>query len=104
MARSGGNGRTTGEILHWVGLRVRCTGSGPSAQLRPVIRSLDDQNVSVCPTFALNPLTNREETVLVEYTDQYGLVELKTLFIDETFNVSKIIVFVKPVAAEYPRE
>lgn len=94
-------GRTTGEILHFVAIRVRCTGS--QGQLRPVIRSLDDQNVEVLPTFGLFPLNNREETVLANYTDQYGLIELKTLFIDETFKVSRIIVFVKPVAEEFPR-
>lgn len=91
---------TIGEILHFVGVRVLCTGAGI---LRPTLVSLDDVHTFTCPTFTLAATTNREGTILTNYTDQYGQVELRTTAIDEVFKVSKIIVFVKPTAAEYAR-
>ncbi len=47
--------------------------------------------------------TNKEPTVLANFIDQYGQLEIKTTNINETFEVSKIVIFVKPVSTGYPQ-
>lgn len=90
----------TGEILHHVAVRIRVTGTGV---LRLSLHSLDDVNSQTLAPLTMIATTNREETVLANYTDQYGQIEVKTTGIDEIFNIDKLIFFIKPDAAEYPR-
>lgn len=51
----------------------------------------------------MSALTNREPTVLANFIDQRAQLEGKTTLINETFNISKITIFVKPVATGYPQ-
>lgn len=91
---------STGEILHAVGVRIRATGSGT---LQLFMNSLDAVNTSQLPSITMAATTNKEVTQLANFKDQYMQVEGRTTAINETFNISKIIVFIKPYAAEYPR-
>lgn len=94
------NSISNGEILHHVAIRIRVTGTG---SLRTSLHSLDDVNSQTLFPLTMIASTNREETILANYTDQYGQIEVKTTGIDEIFNIDRIIFFVKPDAAEYPR-
>lgn len=89
-----------GLLTHVGMVRLRVTGSGV---LRSTLYSLDSINSSVLPTITMAATTNREPTILANFTEQKSQLELQTTAIDETFEISKIVIFTKPVAAEYPR-
>lgn len=91
--------KLVGEILHTVAVRYRVTGVG---NFQSYLRSLDNvQNVQL-QDIPMRALTNREPTVLANFDDQRVQLEFRTLLINETFTVSRIIIFVKPVAEGYP--
>jgi hypothetical protein len=91
----------TGELVHFGTIRMRSTGFG---NLQLLMHSLDDSLNSVTLTnVALQVTTNRESTVLVNFIDQYGQLEVKTTEIDETFEISKIVIFINPVSSGYPQ-
>jgi hypothetical protein len=80
---------------------MRVLGSG---NLQLLLHSLDDSSNSVTLTsIVLQATTNKEPTVLVNFIDQYGQLEIKTTEINETFEISKIVIFVKPTASGYPQ-
>jgi hypothetical protein len=88
-----------GEILHCVGLRLRATGSG---NLETYLRSLDDVRNIQLADLALQSLTNREPVILANFQEQKIQIEFRTTEIDETFRISKLVLFVKPIAEGYP--
>lgn len=90
-----------GEILHFGAVRQRLTGDGI---LRMNLSSLDDVVVSAIPSITMQPTTNREPTVLANFNQQRGYLHGFTQDIDEVFVVSKIIIYIKPVASGYPTE
>lgn len=96
MGKSGFNG----ELIHFGSVRTRVTGSGV---LRPTLQSLDEVNTATLPTITMSATTNREPTVLANFIDQRGQLKLETTAIDEIFSVSKIVIFVRPVATGYPQ-
>lgn len=80
---------------------MRAIGSG---DLQLKLNSLNEaDNTSTLPSITLESATNRMPTVLANYIDQYGQLEGFTTEIDEEFEISKIIIFVKPVATGYPQ-
>lgn len=91
----------TGELTHFGAIRMRVLGSG---NLQLSLFSLDETSNSATLTdISLQSTTNREPTVLANFIDQYGQLEVKTTEINETFEISKIVIFVKPVASGYPQ-
>lgn len=90
----------TGEILHFHVVRMRVKGSG---NLKQTFRSLDDINNQSIPDVIMSTTTNREPTTLANFKDQRGLLELKTTELGEYFYISKIVIFVKPIATGYPQ-
>jgi hypothetical protein len=89
----------SGEILHATAFRIRVTGAG---YLRSNLRSFDNvRNVTLAP-LPMAAATNREPVVLSSFQEQGIQLELKVVTIDETFVISKIMIFVKPVASDYP--
>jgi hypothetical protein len=90
----------SGELLHFGAVRLRVTGSGV---LRPTLKSLDDVHTSTLPTLTMSATTNREPIVLSNFTDQMGCLELKTTGLNETFLLSKVVVYVRPSASGYPQ-
>ncbi len=97
MAR--GSSGFIGEILHIAAIRMRINGSG---NLQIFLRSLDDIKVNKLKDLPMALFTNIEPTILSNFKDQRVQVEIRTANIDETFNVCKMVVFVKPVAESYP--
>lgn len=92
--------KTNGEILHHIHLiRMRVTGSG---NLKMRLLSLDAVNAQSLVAFPLAATTNREPTRLCNFTEQRTQLEIKTTEINERFKISKILIFVKPVATEFP--
>lgn len=90
-----------GELVHFGVIRMRVLGSG---NLQLFLHSLDDaSNILTLTSIAMVAATNKEPTVLANFIDQYGQLEIKTTNINETFEVSKIVIFVKPVSTGYPQ-
>lgn len=89
-----------GEILHCNAVRMRVTGSG---NLVMTLKSLDEILTSNVPSIAMTPTTYKEPTQIANFESQRIMLEFGTEEIDEYFTISKIVIFVKPVATEYPR-
>src|SRR6266446_9251902 len=89
-----------GELLHFNATRMRVVGSG---SLQMSLFSLDDIRSNVLVSLTLSATTNREPTNLANFVEQRAYLQLKTTSINEFFIVSKIILFVKPIATSYPQ-
>jgi hypothetical protein len=86
-------------INHYGAVRLRVNGS---ANLQMTLFSLDEvQSFALLP-LVLNAQTNIEPNRLSNFTQQRAKLMIKTTNIYETFQISKIIIFVKPVAMSYP--
>lgn len=88
-----------GEILHVVAIRYRVNGVG---RLRTYLRSLDNVNNVELKKTPMALLTNIEPTVLANFSEQRIQLEIKITVLDETFLISRLVVFVKPVSEGYP--
>jgi len=93
-------GDFNGELIHFGAVRYRTTGSG---QLLTTILSLDSQISSFLPNIALAPKNAIEPTILANFIQQRGKLRIGTVNKDEYFSISRIIVYVKPVASGYPQ-
>lgn len=100
MAESNNGSFSSGELLHFNSVRMRVTGSG---NLQTFLRSLDDVSNTQLPNIAMAASTNKEPTILANFTDQRAQVEVRVTEIDEHFTISYIHVFWKFRASEYPR-
>lgn len=89
-----------GEILHFNAVRMRVNGSG---DLNVWLISLDDINQSQLPNISMISNTNIQPTILANFKDQRARLQAYTTEIDEVFTIDKIILFVRPIASEYPR-
>jgi hypothetical protein len=89
-----------GQILHFGNVRYRLNGSGI---MRSSIVSFDEVNAITLPNITMSASTNREPTILANVNEQSAYLEGKTTDINEIFNISKIIVYVRPVATGYPQ-
>lgn len=87
-------------INHYHSVRLRITGSG---NLRGFFYSLDDVNSQTLAVLAMSATTNILPTILLNFKEQRAAVEFKTTEIDETFKISKMIVFMKPLWTSYPQ-
>lgn len=88
------------EVVNHYGLvRLRAVGSG---NLKLKLFSLDDVESSDRVSIALQARNNIEPTELFNFTQQKAKLQIATTEIDEYFVISKIIIFVKPVAKSYP--
>lgn len=91
--------QSDGNILHFNGTRLRIFGSGNLNQsLKSVqnVRGYDLVSLPVVPT------TNREAFVLADFREQKAQLRFGTTEIGETFTISKIVIYNKPVATGYP--
>ena|SRR5438876_8939374 len=84
---------------HVVGIRLRVVGSG---NLKLALLGLDDIQRLELKSLPLNATDRFEPMVLSNFQSQRVRLELKTTEIDERMDVSRIIIFAKPVAVEYP--
>lgn len=89
------------ELINHFGLiRLRLNGSG---NLRMRLWSLDQVKNTILVPIAMQTVTNVEPTKLCNFTQQRAQLEVRTTAIDETFKISKIVIFTKPVATSYPQ-
>ena len=86
-------------INHYGAVRLRAKGS---ANLKLVLYSLDEIKQNALLAVPLQSKTNIEPTRLSNFTQQRAKLEIRITEINEIFQISKIIVFVKPVAKSYP--
>lgn len=89
-----------GDILHIAGVRLRVTGSG---NLKMSLRSLDDEVVEDLEPTVMQSATSREPFTLANYISQRGQIKVGTTGIDETFVISKIVIFTKLLYSDYPQ-
>src|SRR5438874_1158272 len=93
--------KSSGEevINHFGAARLRVNGS---ASLLLKLFSLDETKSSTLLPLTLDTSTNVEPNRISNFTQQRAKLELRTTEINEFFEISKIIVFVRPVAKSYP--
>lgn len=89
----------SGAIQHYGGVRLRVKGL---ASFKMRLLSLDEVKSTILLPLALSSTTNIEMTRISNFTQQRAQLEIKTTEIGEYFEVSKLIVFIKPVAENYP--
>lgn len=95
MASSNPKPKSYGEQEHHVvAIRMRVTGSG-SLQMK--LLSLNDVRTLDLTSFTMAVSTDVEPTRLSNFQSQRIRLEFKTTEIDETFTISRIIIFAKPV-------
>jgi hypothetical protein len=86
-------------INHYGAVRLRVAGS---ANLNLTLFSLDEVVSSSLASIALQSVNNIEPNRLSNFTQQRAKLEIRTTEINEIFQLSKAIVFVRPVAKSYP--
>lgn len=84
---------------HYGFVRLRVTGTG---NFRMRLLSLSETKTVTIPPLALTSTTNIEPTKKCNFTQQRAQLEFKTTAIDEVFQLNKVIIFIKPVAENYP--
>ena len=100
MAYKASSSSSNEEVInHYGAIRLRMTGTG---NLLPTLYSFD--KVKVLPLVAMPMVlkTNIEPIRLSNLNEQKARLELRITELDETFKISKVVVFVKPVAKSYP--
>ncbi len=86
-------------INHYGAVRLRVNGVG---NLQLSLLSFDEVQSNVLVPIPLNGVVATEPNRLSNFTQQRAKLLIKTTNINETFQISKIIVFVKPVAKSWP--
>jgi hypothetical protein len=84
---------------HIVSLKFRVTGAG---NLKIKLTDLDQIQTENLVDLPMALTTRIEPTRLANFQSQRTRWEIRTTEIDEVFAIRKIIMFVKPVAVEYP--
>lgn len=85
--------------LHITGVRLRVIGEG---DLRMTLASFSNTRTSTLVPLPMLTATDIEQTKLSNFRSQRTRVEISVLEIDEWFEISRLIVFVKPSATSYP--
>ena len=94
-----------GEILHCIGVRARVTGVG---NLRLFLASMGDPETGVpadeveLDAIAMSTSTAVEPTKLANFESQRIQLHFRITEIDETFLITRLYMFVKPVAQDFP--
>lgn len=99
MAKRTGSGGGENE-WHVVGVRLRVTGAG-NLDLR--LTDLDNGQIQTLVPLPMQAATRFEPTRLANIQSQRIRLEGSTDVIDETFRISRIVIYAKPVAVEYPQ-
>jgi len=79
-------------FLHFGAYRARVTGSGT---LKSTLYSTDNIESSALANQTMALTTNKEKVVLANFNEQRAKLKLYTDAIDEVFEISNLIVFVK---------
>ena len=84
---------------HVVAVRLRVTGAG---NLQMSLEGLDDVQTQTLIPLTMQATNRLEPTRLTNFQGQRIRFSLFTDQLDETFLIRRIIIYAKPVAAEYP--
>ena len=87
------------EIVHYGGVRLRVTGSG---NLDMQFLSLDDVDTQSLVPLAMSTTNAREPTRLANFISQRAMLKISSDVINEHFRISRIIIFAKPLWANFP--
>lgn len=90
----------TGELLHCGIVRYQLTGSG---SFQTTLLSASETDNSVLPDITMSSSGTRNPTILSNFIEQRIFLEGKTTEINETFLISRIILYIRPVASGYPQ-
>lgn len=94
------------EILHTTALQVRVIGSGNlDSRLLGLYEENPDTELPPTQDMATIPMqaaTSRLAQLLANFEEQYTQYEVSVDTIDEYFYITRITLYVKPVATEYP--
>lgn len=89
-----------GNILHFNGVRIRAVGTG---NLKLFLSSLQNVSKFDMVDLPLLPSTDRELFVLANFKKQRAQIRVRTEELGETFTISKIVIYVKPVETGFPQ-
>lgn len=88
------------DILHFGAYKIRVNGVGV---LRSTLKGLDNVNTQTLANLTMSTTPGREPTILSNFTSQRARLRLETTAINETFNINRIIFYVKPLWASFPQ-
>lgn len=86
-------------VSHFAAIRIRVGGFG---SLRMKVSSLDDVRSKDLVPFQLTTASRVIPTRIVNFMEQRASFELKTIGMDETFRINRIVVYMKEVFTSYP--
>lgn len=89
-----------GNIIHFNGVRIRMTGNGNLHQSLASLQNFDTYPMVDAPLLAA---TDRELFTLANFKKQRAQFQFHTSEIGESFLISKIVIFVRPVESGYPQ-
>lgn len=87
-------------ILHYAAIRVRVKGAG---NLLPTLIGLDETTARSMEQIVMSQTPGQEPTKLVNFQAQRAKLRLEVFDINEVFNISRIIVYIKQIWASYPQ-
>ncbi len=90
---------STENIYHCNAIRLRLKGSG---NLRSTLYSYDEVESDALEPIVMSANTNIPPTALANFKQVQMKLKLETTAIDEIFNVSEILVYIKRVEQSYP--
>lgn len=78
---------------------MRVTGSG---NLQLTLQSYDEIQSSELEPVVMEAATNKTPTRLANFTQQTAKLRIETIEMNEVFNISQILIYVKPTGTEFP--
>lgn len=89
-----------GQLLHFGMARYCVNGSGT---LRSKFLSFNETASFILPNITMSLTTDEEPLILGNFIKQKAFLKIETTAINETFDINKIIIFIKPVGTGYPQ-
>jgi len=87
-------------VNHFGPIRLRVTGAG---NLRLTLFSYDEVFSDVQAPLVLSAVNSLAPTVLGNFTQMKAKLRIETTAIDETFNISQIIIYTKQTGTSFPQ-
>lgn len=92
-------GSSDEDICHVAGIRYRVTGTGI---LRTTLYSYDEVRSKVLGTITMSSALGKAPFMVTNFMSQRTVIRIETTAIDEIFEISRIILFIKPVFTSHP--
>jgi hypothetical protein len=86
-------------INHFTAIRMRLKGTG---NIKGTLFSYDEVQSDILNPTAMSSVTDDPVTLLADFTSFVAKLRLEITEIDESFNISQIIIYSKPVASSFP--